>query len=315
MRTALTDRTLSYVKYNEEHVTGELLRSYAKAVKLCGADYIEIDAKTAAKMELDDFSEDYILRVSTPYDFGYSTVMRFAYVAVPFRYAGWIERLPEGQPAIVEVNADEYSAQAVLMYLKRFRFMEKVTAVRLVGVFGDSIARLVKWARDDLFIPLDICPLNTMMTGVSDAVEADGAGVPMLTLSFGRGYYFTSMEQYIINKHISQRVIMKNEIIKAICLASFVFADIFSVIPAGLSSMLETESELNASVYDAESGVLFRPYRSTGRSRRAAPTESAVEKKIRSIGFERDIEDAILDMLKKVNFSFYKEISKRNLID
>ena len=43
--------------------------------------------------------------------------------------------------------------------------------------------------------------------------------------------------------------------------------------------------------------------------------ENIIEKQIRTIGLEREIEDAIIDMLKKTNYSFYQNIIKRNFID
>ena len=314
MKTAVTDRTLSYMRFDAEHTAPEALNAYTKAVFACGADYIELTSDAASVMGLEDFSEKYILRIKNAFDCGFCTANRVAYALVRFSAAGLIDRRPEDQPVILEVNADEYSAQAVVLYLHRFSFIRRISAIRLTGLFGDDIGALVKWCRSNLFLPVDICPLNTMMTGSSDALAAQAAGVNMITLSFGRGYYYTSLEQYIISLHITQRSSLRNEVIKAICIASFVFTDIFGVIPAGLARMLETDGEITAAVYDTETGVMYRPYRSSPKNS-IRPQESMLDRKIRSIGLEHEIETAIIDMLKKVNFSFYKEITKRNIID
>ena len=314
MKTAVTDRTLSYMKFDTEHTTPEALNAYTKAVLACGADYIELTSDAASVMGLEDFSEKYILRVRNVFDCGFCTANRFAYALVRFSAAGLIDRIPDDQPVILEINADEYSAQAMILYLHRFTFIRRISAIRLTGLFGDDMEALVKWCRANLFLPVDICPLNTMMTGSSDALAALAAGANMITLSFGRGYYYTSLEQYIISLHITQRSSLRNEVIKAICIASFVFTDIFGVIPAGLARMLETDGEVTAAVYDTETGVMYRPYRSTARPA-SRPQESMLDRKIKSIGLEHEIETAIIDMLKKVNFSFYKEITKRNIID
>ena len=317
MKTAITDRTLSYLRYDAERVTPERLANYAKTVLMCGADYIEISTETAINMELPDYSEKYILHISNTYDIGYCTAKRFAYVVLPLCLAGHIGRIPEDQPVILETYVDEYSAHAMLLYLHRFSFIRRLSAIRLTGVFGDtdeSLAKLIAWGRANLFLPLDICPLNSMMTGVSDAITARNAGAGMLSLSFGRGYYYTSLEQYIIDLHIFRRMPMGSDIIKGICAASFVFADIFCTIPTGLARIIDTDSEVSAAIVDIENGRMFRPYRVT-RPSSPIPRESAIDRKIKSIGLEQDIESAIIDMLKKVNFSFYKEITKRNLID
>ena len=136
----------------------------------------------------------------------------------------------------------------------------------------------------------------------------------MITLSFGRGYYYTSLEQYIISLHITRRTALHNDVVKAICIASFVFTDIFCALPSGLARMLDTDGEISAAVYDTETGTMYKPYR-VGRSRRLTPQESLIDRKIKSIGLEHEIETAIIDMLKKVNFSFYKDITKRRIID
>ncbi len=314
LETVITDRTLSYIKFDAARVSAEALNAYTKAVFACGADYIELTTDAAVKMELDDYSEKYMLRIRGAYDCGYCSVNRFAYAVVSLHAIPLIDRLPEDQPVILEVNADEYSAQAIILYLHRFTFIRRISAIRLTGLFGDSIERLVRWCRSNLFLPVDICPLNTMMTGASDAIAASSAGANMLTLSFGRGYYYTSLEHYIITLHITKRTVLNNDVIKAICIASFVFTDIFCAIPAGLARMLDTDGEISAAVYDTETGTLYRPFRA-GQRKRVTAQESLIDRKIKSIGLEHEIETAILDMLKKVNFSFYKDITKRNMID
>ena|GEM_PF-2027477 len=314
MKTAITDRTLSYIKYNSGHVTKQELEAYTKAVFACGADYIELNADTAKLLDAEDYSERFILNVRGTYDIGYCSANRFAYVTIPFAFAHWIDRVPEEQPVILEVNADEYSAQAILMYLRRFSFITRIAAVRLTGVMSDGVEALVKWCSKNYFTPVDICPLNTMMTGSADAVSAADAGASMITLSFGRGYYYTSMEQYLINVNITRRTVIKNDVVKGICAASLLFTDIFGMLPTGLASLIDTDNSVMTAVYDIESGVMFRPYRVL-KNRRPQPTENTIERRIKSIGLEHDIETAILDMFKKVNFDLYKEITKRNIID
>lgn len=314
MKTVITDKTLSYMRFDSEHTSAAQLNAYANSVFSCGADYVEVSSEAAAKMELDDFSEKYILRVRSAFDCGFCSVNKFAYVSVPLSCAILIDRIPEDQDIILDVNADEYSAQAIILFLHRFPFIRRLSAIRLTGLFGDSTEKLVKWCRSNLFLPIDICPLNTMLSGASDAVAAQEAGAGMLTLSFGREYYFTSLEQYLISSHIAKRKPLKNDVIKALCIASFVFTDIFGAIPSGLARMLDTEGEASAAIYDSDSGVLYRPYRSLSRGK-AKPRDSVIDRKIKSIGLEHDIEAAIIDMLKKVNFSFYKDITKRNIID
>ncbi|MBO6302517.1 MAG: hypothetical protein J6N15_08785 [Ruminiclostridium sp.] len=314
MKTAITDRTLGYMKYDAEHTSSEALKSYTNAVFGCGADYMEITSVTAAKLDPADFEEKYILRVTSAYDCGFCEASKFAYAVISPAQTGLLDKLPADQQVILEMPADEYSAQAILLYLHRFSLVRRIAAIRLTGLFGDSIAGLVKWCRNNIFLPVDICPLNTMMTGVTDAAAAEEAGARMLTLSFGRGYYFTALEQFIINRCVLSRSVLPKEVIKSLCIASFMFSDIFGAIPTGLARMLEDEPDGTA-VYDTDTAVLYRPYRVRNDRRRALPKESMIDRRIKSIGLEHEIENTVIDMLKKVNFSFYKEITKRNLID
>ena len=84
LKTAVTDRTLSYMKYDPEHTSAGALKAYANAVFNCGADYMEINSQTAALMALDDYSDKYMLTVNNAYDCGFCTGNRFAYAVVPF---------------------------------------------------------------------------------------------------------------------------------------------------------------------------------------------------------------------------------------
>ena len=316
MKSAVIDKTLSYFPYNTENVGEAKLLEYCKAVMACGADYIEIDGKTAQLLESQDLSESYILRVQNVSDLKLCMRRRFAYVVVPYQLASPFFKIGGMQQIIVEANADEYSAQSMLLYLQEIIDMRKVSMIRLTGVFGgaESVEYLVKWNKENSYIPLDICPLNTMMTGVSDAISAYMSGADAVTLSFGRGYYYSALEQFLINIHIFKKTYMQEEVIRGICTASLLFTEIFGAIPCGIERILDSDSDVCASVHDIEHGVSYKPFRAA-QKKKYTPKESVIEKKIRSIGLEREIEDAIIETIKKVDFSFYKDITKRNFID
>ena len=103
---------------------------------------------------------------------------------------------------------------------------------------------------------------------------------------------------------------MQGEIIKAICAASLIFTNIFGAIPTGLEQILSTDSSITAAVFDVETGALFRPFRAVP-SGFVADRESSITKKIRSIGLEREVEDAIIDTLKKADIGIGTIIKTR----
>lgn len=316
MKTAIIDKTLSYFPYGSS-VGADAIKAYADSLFSCGVNYVEIDRKTANIMAGEDLSEKYILNIKNFSDLGWSDGKNYAYLSLPLRMAPYLRLINPMQQVILEVHADEYSAHAMLLYIKENVDLSRVAMIRLIGVFGDtdsSIADLINRHHKDSYIPLDICPLNTMMTGVSDAVAAYAAGADAVTLSFGRGYYYAALEQFIISVHILKKSIMHSDIIKGICGASLIFTKIFNAIPTGIERLLDTDSDITGTVHDIETGISFKPFKA---SRKAVPTprESLIESKIKSIGLEREIEGAILEMIKKVNFSFYKDITKRHPID
>lgn len=316
MKSAVIDKTLSYFPYNTQNIDEAKLMEYCEAVMVCGADYIEIDGKTARLFEDRDLSESFILRVQNVSDLKLCMRRRFAYVVVPYQLASPFFKIGGMQQIIVEANTDEYSAQAMLLYLQEIIDTRRVSMIRLTGVFGggESVEELVKWHKKNSYIPLDICPLNTMMTGVSDAISAYVCGADAVTLSFGRGYYYSALEQFLINIHIYKKTYMQEEVIRGICTASLLFTEIFGAMPCGIERILDSDDDVCSSVHDIEQGVSYRPFKSSAK-RRCVPHESVIEKKVRSIGLEREIEDAIIETIKKVDFSFCKGIIKRNFID
>lgn len=315
MKSAVIDKTLSYFPYNSGNTCEEKLLEYCSAVMACGVDYMEIDGNVATMLENQDLSENYILRVQNVSDLKLCMRRRFAYVVVPYKLAAPFFKIGGAQQIIVEASVDEYSAQAMLLYLMETIDTRRISMIRLTGIFGgEQVEELVKWHKENSYIPLDICPLNTMMTGVSDAISAYTSGADAVTLSFGRGYYYTALEQFLINVHIFKKTYMQEEVIKGICGASLLFSEIFGAIPCGIEQIFESEEDICASVHDIESGISYRPFKAAQKSR-YTPKESVIEKKIRSIGLEREIEDTILELIKKVDICFYSGKIKRNFID
>ena len=313
MKTVITDRTLSYAKYNPSRVTGDILGTYIKAVMSCGTDYIEINSATAELLGDTDFSENYILALQQLSDIELCRKHRFAYVLLPFGLLSAIDLIPEEQPIILEKAVDEYSAHAIIMYLHRFTFIRRISAIRITGIFGESMPELVKWCGSKLFMPIDICPLNTMMTGTCAAIDAMDAHAAMLTLSFGKNYYYTALEDVIVGYNTTRRILIDSKVIKAICAASFLYVEIFNAVPAGLARMVESESNLTAPVFDTETGMLFKPYKIF--SRRREDKDDIVTRKIKDLGLERDLEEAVLDAVKKVSLNLYNAIKKGNETD
>lgn len=316
MSTVLTDRTLSYMNINQKFADKEALLNYINGVFSCGADYVEINSGLLELLDGEDLSEKYILQICSVKDIKLCVDHKFAYVSIPADLSVFFDKLSVFQNIIAEVQSDKYSIISELLDHKEHDHFRNVSMIRLTGLLSSDEAdmkALLGWCRFNFHQPIDICPLNTMLSGSSDALDAFNCGADAVSLSFGRNHYYTSFEDFLINRQIMRRSVMTPESIAALCNASLAFMKLFCTIPSGMERLAIKDGPTPSPVYDIEKGLAFRPFK-PGR-RKLPDNENIIERQIRTIGLEREIEDAIIDMLKKTNYSFYQNIIKRNFID
>lgn len=316
MSVALIDRTLSYTAIKPDFTDKNDLIKYIDGVFACGADYIEINSTVLKLLKGTDLSEKFIFRINSLSDIKLSIDYDFAYVVLPFALSPFFGKLSKKHSIIAEIYTDEYSVISDLLTLKEHPGLTDISMIRLTGIISttnENTRSFMKWYKANFHIPVDICPLNTMLSGAGDAISFLRENADAISLSFGRNNYYTSMEDFIINRQILKQSFMPPEIISAICSTSLSFLRIFSSIPCGMERIVVKDSPVMAPVYDIEKGLVFRPFKPV--SKKSEEKENVIEKQIKTIGLEREIEDAILDMLKKTNYSFYQNIIKRNIID
>ncbi len=316
MSTALIDRTLSYTNINPEYVDKNELIKYIDGVFSCGADYIEINSTVLKLLDNTDFSEKYIFRINSIDDIKLSIDYKFAYISLPIELSPFFKLLSEHHSIIAEIHTNEYSVLSDLLSIKESTQLKYISMIRLTGIISttdESTNHFLTWYKSKFYHPLDICPINTMLTGSGDAISFYSKNVDAISLSFGRNNFYTSMEDFIINRQILKRSFMPQEIISAICTTSLAFLRIFSSVPCGMERIVIKDSPVLSPVYDAENGMIYRPFKASAK--KITNKENIIERQIKTIGLEREIEDAILDMLKKTNYSFYQNIIKRNIID
>lgn len=316
MSTALIDRTLSYLNVNPDFVEKNEIKKYIDGVFACGADYVEINSTVLGLLEDEDFSERYILRINSVEDVKLCLNYDFAYIVLPAGLSPFFKRLAQKHSIIAEIYTDEYAAVADLLTLRENSRINDISMIRLTGVIATgqkSAESLMRWYKLNFHIPLDICPLNTMLSGSGDAIAFLNEKADAISLSFGRNHYYTALEDFIINRQILSRSFMPPELISALCSTSLAFMRIFCSIPCGMERIAVKETPVMAPVYDIEKGLVYRPFKPASKKQQAQ--ENIIEKQIRTIGLEREIEEAILEMLKKTNYSFYQNIIKRNIID
>lgn len=316
MPTVLIDRTLSYLPINPEFVEEEQLMKYIDGVFACGADYIEINSTVLKLLENKDLSEKFIFRVSSMADIKLSIDYKFAYVAMPMGLSPFFKKLSEVHSIIAELNTNEYAVLSDLLNLKNNKFIDYISMLRLSGNFAignESAKNLVSWYKSNLHIPLDVCPLNTMLTGAGDAIAFFKENTDAISLSFGRNYYYSSFEDFLINRQVLKRSLMPQDTISALCSASLAFMRIFRSLPCGMERLTARDNPVTSPVYDIERGLVYRPFKAVKKPEKNK--DNIIERQIKTIGLEKEIENAILEMLKKTNYGFYQDIIKRNFID
>ncbi len=316
MSTCLIDRTLSYLPVNAEFVSKEQLLKYIDAVFDCGADYVEINSDILKILDGVDLSERYILKITSVEDVKLSFDYKLAYVSMHIGMRPFFKSISQVHNIIAEVYADEYSSELYLSALKDNDVLSYISMLRLTGILSsdsENTQAFMNRYRFHFHIPLDICPINTMLSGSGDAIDFYKHNADSVALSFGRNHYYTSFEDFLINRQLMQQTPMSHELISALCNASLAFMRVFCSIPSGVDRIVFKDNPAAAPVYDIEKGLVFRPVKAIRKNPQSP--ETILEKQIKTIGLEREIEDAIIDMLKSTNFSFYQNIIKRNIID
>lgn len=299
--SAIIDISIATLPLAADANRGKVLSTYVESLTACGVNYFEIDSDAVPFIDEDDLSKRFILRILSLSDLDLCRKIKFAYISMPIELSCFFEEISAHNRIIAEINADKYSAPAMLLYASSEKFAPYISMIRLisdsVSSSGKSMTELVRWFRGRSMIPLDVCALNSQMTGFICAAAAVKAEADAITLAYGCDYYYSSLEDFCINSAIMHRTFMPNEILTGICKASGAFLELFEKAPCGIEKMGELEKRIEAPVFDIARGTLYYPYRIAKRGENQ-PTE-AVKKKVRNLGYDEQMEEYILELLRR----------------
>ncbi|MCM1298790.1 MAG: hypothetical protein NC228_04410, partial [[Eubacterium] siraeum] len=188
-----------------ENATDKSVREYIAALFECGADYVEIDSRSAEYIKNVYTKERFIFKVDEAEDLEVLTRKSFAYVALPLDMLIVAEKAPSLN-AIIEIDGDGRSAGEIVSICLKLQKTSGVSAIRVTKNFSDGINELecmLKRINDcELKLPLDICPLNIDLNGISNALCAyknNPSG--MVTLSFSSHCLYAPLESFLIYIH------------------------------------------------------------------------------------------------------------------
>lgn len=299
--SAIIDISLATVPLVAAPEKKKALSDYIEALTMCGVNFFEISPGVLPLLEGEDLSKRFIMRISNLSDLILCRDIEFAYISLPMRLSGFFKELSARSRIIAEVNADKYSAHAMLLYASSEKFSPYISMIRLisgsVSTDGKDMTELVSFFRRHSMTPIDICPLNNQMTGFISAVGALKANADAVTLSYGCDYHYSSLEDFYINSNIMRRTFMPKEILTGICKASMAFLELFEKAPCGIEKMGELEKRIDAPVFDIARGTRYFPYRASKQGENQ-PAE-AVKRKIKDLGYDEQTEEYILELLRK----------------
>ncbi|MDE6726165.1 MAG: hypothetical protein K2J79_11245, partial [Ruminiclostridium sp.] len=102
---------------------------------------------------------------------------------------------------LVEIDGDRYNIDELLKMCREISEKEFVGAVRIAKNFDpdtEELSDFVDRYYDEFTLPLDICPLNSRLTGLDTAYKAFSKGVNMLTMAFAASCFYTPYELFVM---------------------------------------------------------------------------------------------------------------------
>lgn len=303
--SAIIDASLSRTPFLPCSVKKDTVLDYLCTLAECGVKYFEIDTNSLGIIGCENLSKKYIYRVKSADDAVHCRRKRFAYVVVPWKLRELCGGISKMNSVILEINADPYCAPAMIMHALSSKSAQSISMIRVndysYSPKGEEIAALLKWYRGRYALPIDICPINYYMTGNVCAVTAYGSGADSVTLTYGRNVETSSLENFIVEIAASKALDIPKEVVIAMSRAVRFYLEIFMKVPYGFNSLNELSKRVESPLADISTGQMYRIFRV--RSRRKQQKENAVDKKVRSLGYDEQIEELIIQLLDKAKIS------------
>lgn len=277
-----------------------IVAEYVSLLNKSGVDFFEIKTNMLRFLPKDENSGRFIFRVERKEDV--ELCGDFTYAVVPLELAKLCTKISKSTRVILEIRADAYSAPAMIMYAMSLRAAKHISMLRIIydaySYNGEDIRELIEWYKEEYMVPIDICPLNFYMTGNVTALSAESAGAEAISLTYGSNHEFTSFESFLTERSLTKSGEMTAAIISGLSEAASPFARIFGKCPCGFDTMDLLAQRLESPLADISSGKMYRIYR-VRSERKHEPTESAIEKKIKSLGYDEETERCLLELIKK----------------
>ncbi len=228
MKTVIIDNSLCTLPIDERAKPQHIYR-YIQALAAAGVKYIELDFRTVMKMQELPDGIGYIFRLGDPMFGELTQAFDFNYVLVTMQDLK--EHVNVGKtPAIIEFPAI-HGLSRQLIRLAQGQISSPISMTRLRGSYPllsmDEVGEMVWRAKNNVTIPMDLCPMNARKTALDTAIKASRAGVDSLTLCMGRSKNYASLEDYLFTLMSVHDVLPKEFDLASMCRAEMLHHVVF----------------------------------------------------------------------------------------
>ena len=195
----IIDNSLCNIDFSK-NANSKNVREYIVSLFDSDVDYIEIDSSSLKFLSNVRTDNNFIFRIESIGDFLTLKEKDFAYIVLPLNMLPIAQKLHKSN-IMIEIHAGDYPLEKLYKDIDLIQLSGCVSAVRIVKDFySDNEFELydfIEEFHEKYTLSLDICPLNTTLSGINAAFDAYDAKSNMLTLSFGSAYVYTPLEAFI----------------------------------------------------------------------------------------------------------------------
>jgi hypothetical protein len=310
MKPVLIDRSLVGMNFFDTLSGNELTDKTATFMYVCslleaGASYVELDFKSLMRLPKPSGSENYIYRISAPEEFVVANALKFEYAVLPLEFVHILPRLE--LPLILEVDVGD-ATDALNVFKLLHMISEKIDftrfqMLRIVGVFdSDTLPTLIATYRRRTIIPLDICPVNTHLSALDSAITAYRSGFDAITVCYGDGSVYASLEETLIMLGAMYRLIVTPNYLEGICKASMLSMLFTEAKNANLNALMKRYVNTPVPVTHIDAKLYIKRIAPYIRLQPDPNAHKITAKMVGTLGLDKEMADELVKILESCSF-------------
>lgn len=294
IKTALIDNSLTNADLSKE-ASSEFLKDYVISLFKCGVDYIETDKNHIELLDDINTSKHFIYRIEHPTDVVSVNSKAFAYAILPLSMIFLAPSITNTQ-IILEIPVDMISLDTLIDRLSDNYALKYVSMLRITGDFSgkeDKLLTFIKDFRRTFVLPLDVCPLNTMLCGLDAAFIAYNNRTDAITLCFGENAVYTSLEKFLIYLHAYYGITVSQDYVKGMCAAALDFSVITDSVARGIKNLNDVITVQSGQIVNIDVPKI----KGAIKIKRVAAENTEKE----TLNFKKEIQDELLKIISESN--------------